>query len=240
MNELFPRPGVGIDPDEAARDGRPGTDVPSTRWVAINMVMSLDGAIAVNGRSGGLGGPADRAMFRALRGAADVVLVGAETVRAERYHRTGSDGPAVAVVSASARFPTSVALFDPDKAGGLPLLFTTGASAEGLEADGWPTGRAEVVAAAPGPGGSGVSVGDVIDTLVGRGMHSILCEGGPRLLTHLAEADLVDEWNITLASTLAGVTDSHLIGPLQTAKGLRLDRVCEEDGTLLLRYGRRS
>ena len=54
-------------------------------WVLVNMVASLDGAITIADRSGGLGGPADKAMFSALRGVADVVMAGAGTVRAEGY-----------------------------------------------------------------------------------------------------------------------------------------------------------
>ena len=49
------------------------------------MVATVDGATAVDGRSGGLGGPADKGVFGAIRAVADVILVGAGTVRAERY-----------------------------------------------------------------------------------------------------------------------------------------------------------
>ena len=49
------------------------------------MIASLDGSTALDGRSTGLGNDGDRAVFAALRRAADVVLVGAATVRAEGY-----------------------------------------------------------------------------------------------------------------------------------------------------------
>ena len=108
MNEIFPRPAVPLDPMTSAAAGRPV----DSAWLAINMVMSVDGAISVDGRSGGLGGPADRAMFLGLRAASDVVLVGAETVRSERYHRTVEGAPTIAVVSGSAHFPDGLPLFD--------------------------------------------------------------------------------------------------------------------------------
>ena len=54
-------------------------------WVLVNMVNSVDGAVAVDGRAGGLSGPADMRLYQVLRGLADVVLVGAGTVRAEGY-----------------------------------------------------------------------------------------------------------------------------------------------------------
>ena len=77
------------------------------------MVASADGAAALNGRSGGLGGPADRLLFQVLRSLSDVILVGAGTARAEKYRparpspglaalRQGRPPtPPIAVVSAS-------------------------------------------------------------------------------------------------------------------------------------------
>ena len=57
----------------------------SRPWMRINFVSSLDGAVAVEGRSGALGSPADKKVFGLLRELADVILVGAGTVRAENY-----------------------------------------------------------------------------------------------------------------------------------------------------------
>jgi riboflavin biosynthesis pyrimidine reductase len=53
--------------------------------IRLNMVSSLDGAATLEGRSGALGGPADQQMLVRLRMLADVVLVGAGTVRVEGY-----------------------------------------------------------------------------------------------------------------------------------------------------------
>src|SRR5215472_15738405 len=58
---------------------------PAGRWVRANMIASVDGAIAVEGRSGPLSGVADKLVFAVLRSLADVIVVGARTVRAERY-----------------------------------------------------------------------------------------------------------------------------------------------------------
>src|SRR5260221_14376763 len=58
---------------------------PEGRCVKANMIASVDGAIMVDGRSGGLSGPADRLGFSVLRSLADVIVVGAGTARAERY-----------------------------------------------------------------------------------------------------------------------------------------------------------
>ena len=55
------------------------------------MVASADGAVSVDGRSGGLSGPADRMVFTVLRSLADLILVGAGTARAERYRPVQAD-----------------------------------------------------------------------------------------------------------------------------------------------------
>jgi riboflavin biosynthesis pyrimidine reductase len=60
---------------------------PSTQRprVLLNMVCTADGRATLGGRSGSIGNRADRELFHALRTAVDGVLVGAGTVRAERY-----------------------------------------------------------------------------------------------------------------------------------------------------------
>ena len=65
---------------QAERLARPGRC-----WVMANMVGGLDGTAAVGGRVGGLSDATDAELFRRMRSLADVVLVGAETVRRERY-----------------------------------------------------------------------------------------------------------------------------------------------------------
>ncbi|NUT58469.1 MAG: pyrimidine reductase family protein, partial [Agromyces sp.] len=57
----------------------------ATPAVRMNFVMSLDGAVTLEGRSGGLGDEHDRLAMQVLRTLADVVLIGAGTVRVEGY-----------------------------------------------------------------------------------------------------------------------------------------------------------
>ena len=94
MHRLWPDP-ADIDDLDAfvAAEARPAPE--DRPWLLVNMVSSLDGAVTVEGRSGGLARPADKAMFRALRAVGDVVLAGAGTVRAEGYRpATPSDATA--------------------------------------------------------------------------------------------------------------------------------------------------
>ena len=67
----------------ALRDG-------DRRMVAI-MIESVDGRTAIDGSSSGLGHPADTALLREVRAAAEVILVGAGTLVAEGYARLLDD-----------------------------------------------------------------------------------------------------------------------------------------------------
>ena len=106
-------------------------------WTAISMVSSVDGAVSVDGTSGALGGAGDLAAFRALRAAADVVLVGIGTVRAEDYgpvkvrpaaaaarrDRGQAERPPIAVVTRSLDLGGSLRLFAADSPP--PIMVTT-------------------------------------------------------------------------------------------------------------------
>ena len=55
-------------------------------WVRTNFVASLDGSISgPDGRSGSINTPSDQRVFALHRALADVILVGAQTVRTEGY-----------------------------------------------------------------------------------------------------------------------------------------------------------
>ena len=71
MRRLFPEV-AELDDDGLADAYR----VPPGRSVRVNFIASLDGAVSVDGRSGGLGSPGDRQVFQVLRALTDVVLVG--------------------------------------------------------------------------------------------------------------------------------------------------------------------
>ena len=97
MRQLLPFGCDPVDPAVLYGDLPPARTRPTVR---LNMIASIDGATAVAGLSGGLGGPADQALFAVLRSQADLVLVAAGTVRAEHY---GPSPVPVAVISRSCR-----------------------------------------------------------------------------------------------------------------------------------------
>jgi riboflavin biosynthesis pyrimidine reductase len=142
MRRIHPLPAETVEPLQLLReeDRPPPPDRP---WVMLNMVSSLDGrAQGADGRSGPLSGPADRALFRALRATADVVLAGAGTARTENYgpvllsdqlrRQRLSDGrverPRLAVVTNSLNLDTGGRLFEEQEEQRRTLILTTGAA----------------------------------------------------------------------------------------------------------------
>lgn len=205
--------------------------------VRVNFVASTDGAVTVDGRSGGLGSDADRQVFGTLRELADVVLVGAGTVRAEDYRgarkptRGRATPPPIAVVTASADLDPGARLFTDTRVA--PIVLTSrDAPADRREA--LRAAGADVVLLDP------LSPAAMLAELGRRGLHRVLCEGGPRLFGDLVAADLVDELCLTVAPVLAaGDAGRIAVGPGGSPpRTLRLAGALEEDGTLLLRYTR--
>lgn len=246
MRELWPE--SVEDVDIGARYGAdPRPPHPTRPWVTVNMIASVDGATAVDGTSGGLGGPGDKAVFRALRALPDVIVVGASTVRAEGYGTPRPSGevraartargqraaPRLAVVSGSADLDPDLGLFtDAEEP---PLVFTgTDAPEERLHVL---SARAEIVVGTRPE----VDVVDVLDDLGRRGATRVLCEGGPSLNAQMVAEGLVDEWCLSLAPHLvAGASARAAQGAAPDVPGaLTLHRVLsDDDGYLFLTYRR--
>jgi riboflavin biosynthesis pyrimidine reductase len=224
VRQLLPAVVDPVDPmavyaDLPVADGRPG--------VRLNMIASVDGATAVAGRAVGLGGKADRALFAMLRSLADVVLVGAGTVRAERY---GPSSVPIAVMTRSCRLDWDSPLFTAPIARPLVVTVATApAQARGRAAE-----LADVVVA----GEHDVDLADAVDALGSRGFRAVLSEGGPTLNAQLAAAGVLDELCLTLSPLLVGGDAKRLLaGPLLPApQPLTVASACEEDGFLFLRY----
>jgi riboflavin biosynthesis pyrimidine reductase len=221
LRRLLPEPAGDVTAAEAyaadrpARDGRP--------WVLVSMVASLDGATAIGGVSGGLGGPGDRLVFAALRSLADIVLVGAATVRAEGYGAPRKVGQRIAVVSRSG----DVDLTSPLVTSGAALLVT----AEDGPQRPVPTVRA---------GRGGVDLAAALAVLhAEHGAGVVSCEGGPSLNAQLLAADLVDEVCLTVAPlAVAGGASRVAEGAVSELRRFRLAHVLEHAGELHLRYVR--
>jgi 5-amino-6-(5-phosphoribosylamino)uracil reductase len=213
-------------------------------YVVANMVVTVDGHATIDGRSGPIGGPADRALFHALRGRVDAVMAGIRTLEVERYGRLVADpaarraragrglapDPLACVITRSGRIPAAIPLLE-DPSSTLVVL-------SHVPVDLGPTGS--LAAAVRITQLEDPSLTAALAALrTGHGVRSLLCEGGPTLLGALVAAGLVDELFLTVAPRLAGgrPAPSTLAGA-QLAQPAELELVwaLESQGELMLRY----
>ena len=85
MRRLLPDPGP-TTVSEQLETYRPWDEPRESRpFVAMNFAATLDGAATIGGVSGPIGSATDTAMLSGLRKRFDAVMIGAGTMRAERY-----------------------------------------------------------------------------------------------------------------------------------------------------------
>ena len=241
LQRLHPRPAGPVDAADAYAlpDG-------GGRHLRVNIVASVDGAAAVDGRVGVLSGAADQELLGLLRAMCDVLLVGAGTVRAEGYgpirlsdawqQRRVANGqqahPRLAILTRGIDLDLGARVFT--AATERPLLVTTGLA---------PVDRrraAEEVADVVVAGEHRVDLGPALDALAARGLPRILSEGGPHVLAEMFAGDLVDELCLAVAPVVTcGAEPRITAGPaLPAPVGLGLAHVLEKDDFLFLRYAR--
>ena len=224
LNQLDPR---ALVDSLALRDGE--------RRVVAVMIASADGRTAIDDTSTGLGHPADTALLRAVRTAAEVILVGAGTLvaegyanllddeqRAERVAAGRAPHPAVVTISRRLDIP-DVAISHED----VPFVVYS----EESNASGDGPGEVRTL--------ESVTIGAVLADL---GPAAILCEGGPTLLRQLAASNLIDDVLLTVAPLVAGGDSSGLLAGdvLPEPLELTLADVARADDHLFLHYRRGS
>lgn len=214
-------------------------------WIAGHMVGGLDGTAAIEGRVGALSTQPDVLHFRRMRQLADLVMVGAETVRLEGYGvvRLDADAqeerraqgrpqtPPLAVVSRSLDLDWSAKAFRdaPDHARTV-VITTESADVEKLEA-------AREVADVIVAGETSVEPRRLRGELAQRGYHVVICEGGPTWLGELVSAGCLDELLLTISPVMGG--DPLPVAVTPPGAGIShftLGDVLREGDTLFLRY----
>ena len=232
LERLLPDP-APVNIEELLDDLRFGERAPAERpYLVLNMVSTLDGRATLAGRTSQLGGEADHAVFHGLRRRVDAVMVGAETIRVERYgpivrdadkreeRREAGFEPVPLAVVVSRRFvlpPDLPLLQDP----GSRVLIATPSEGE------LPSVPADVQYERT------AELGPMLSRLRGdHGVRSVLCEGGPTLNGHLLADGLVDELFLTLSPKLIG---GDL--PLTIVRGRELPEPVELEPVWVLRGG---
>jgi riboflavin-specific deaminase-like protein len=220
----------------------------SRPYLLLNMISTVDGRATVGGRSGAIGGQADRELFHGLRTAVDAVMAGAGTVRAERYRRLVRDErrreirrerglaeePLACIVSGRLALSSEIPLLaDPDARVAILTTSTASLPEECRASVDYVRATREGV----------LDLSSAMSELRERlGVRTILCEGGPHLNSQLLAEGLVDELFLSLSPKLAGgdatsETLRILSGPeLDPPVGLELVGALEHDSHLFLRY----
>ncbi|MCV7223316.1 dihydrofolate reductase family protein [Mycolicibacterium elephantis] len=231
--------------DDALRDllAYPG---PLTRpRLRANFIVSVDGAVTLDGAGRKLGTDTDRRVFKRLREVADVVLVGATTAASKPYADIQVAGDArpwrlshglspglrLAVVSSRAVIPPQL-LHDPAQR---PIVFV---------ASGAPSGATRALCAAGAivrelPDGE-IASGAIRDGLGELGLNRVLVEGGPTLFSQLVAADEIDELCLT-TSPMVVAGPAHRIAATPEHVQLRMQRkdiLLGGDGTIIVRWVR--
>src|SRR5690348_13368882 len=200
----------------------------------INFVASLDGVIAVEGRSAALGSPGDLRIFRLLRALADVVLVGYGTASAEGYGPVTPDGPVSrlrAALGRPAELPIAVvsrraSLVRDDRLAVPPTIVITCAASDADRRAALTEAGVTVLVC----GDDDVDLPGALGQLAARGLERVTCEGGPQLLRSALAAGVVDELDLTIAPALVGA-GARLAGEaaLPELAWFRPAQVLEED-----------
>jgi riboflavin-specific deaminase-like protein len=247
LRRLLPEPGI-VTPEQAL-DGLALGDLapPHRPYVVVNMVATADGAAAVGDHTAPISNAADRQLFHELRTHVDAVLVGAGTVRTERYGRLVRDPQRRArrVARGLAADPLAIVpshrlQLTPD----LPLLADQHSRVVLLTAgEAALPGCAAQVSYLRAPPDGQVDLAAMLTRLRAEyGVRSVLCEGGPNLNASLLPAGLIDELFLSIAPTLAGSAGSLSIvnrAPLPHPIALELMWLLESQGQLFARYALR-
>jgi riboflavin-specific deaminase-like protein len=240
MRRLFPDPGP-TDVVDQVHQLDLISEAPTHRpYVVTNFAVTVDGRATLHGRSGPIGSDIDTEFVVCLRTRVDAVMIGAGTMRAERYGRPVADpgkrarrerrglsqDPLLVIVSGRLDVPWDAPVFG-DR-GARVLIFTTSDASP-------PETEAQVRV---------VRHEDVVDLREAlghlrreRGVRALLCEGGPRLHAQLIDAGLVDELFITCAPKLGGGDGPGLaVGMPELERQIELVWLLDEDGELFARY----
>jgi riboflavin biosynthesis pyrimidine reductase len=194
-------------------------------WLRLNMVATVDGAATgPGGTSRSINNEPDQIVFRLLREQADVIVVGAGTLRDEGYRPNPL--PIVAV-SRSGAVPPTLRDCPPGQ-----VLLATCEQASGLSEARRVLGQQHVLVL----GSHRVDLAVLRDVLVDRGFRRILSEGGPHLLRDLLDQEVADEVCTTTVPRVIGGLHPRISDGPPIDVPLRLHTLVEQDSTLLARW----
>lgn len=194
LDRLYPTPHLTIDGDdrEQLRElYRP----PVAEWVRLNLITSVTGAASgSDGTSETLTNAADRRILGIIRELADVVLIGAESARAEGYVQPKNSR--LAIVTSSGNLTGHRIAAGTDRR---PLVLCPPNAAEAVRST---LADAEILEIASAD--DRLTPDAIVASLRSIGLASIVCEGGPRLAAQFVDAGLVDEFCLATSPRIGG------------------------------------
>ncbi|MEN2740937.1 dihydrofolate reductase family protein [Microbacterium sp. X-17] len=205
-------PGTAGAFDPRTEDGRAWLHeayaLPDPEYVRLNMITSLTGSAAgSDGTSETLTSADDRAILGVIRAQADVVLVGAQTVRAEGYvvPRTAR----LAIVTATGVLDGHRLTLDAPADRARVLILSPADRADAVRDAVAPLGLRVVPVPVPVPN-PGASEGRptpaaLVQALRAEGLPRIVCEGGPGLASQFVAAGAIDEYCVTVAPVIGPI-----------------------------------
>lgn len=200
LTRVFPGGPESLDVEDPATRARllELYALPHPEWLRINLIVTVSGSAGgADGTSETITNPADRRILGVIRELSDVVLIGAESLRREGYVLPRS--ARLAVVTASGALEGH-GIVPPVEAGRLIVLCPPSATARVRESLG--EVAAEIVEIA-GPHGR-IPPSAIVTALRSLGLASIVCEGGPSLVSQFIDADEVDELCLSTSPLLNG------------------------------------
>ena len=181
-------------------------------YVIVNMVSSVDGKSAVEGRASSIGSEIDRQAMRTLRSKADAVMIGAGTLRAEKVSLGLDDPhspqPLAVIVAGSGELPLERNLAIAE---GQEVLVIARADAVVHPGEHRVLRLSDLSADRSG----NLELQEVLEVLKARySVELLLVEGGPTLNYSLISNQLADELYLTIAPKLLGGAPCESLGIL--------------------------
>lgn len=226
LTRVHPSPAESVELDDAASRARLLEWYAPERpdWIRVNLVSSVNGsAVGPDGTSESLTSPTDRRILGVIRELADVVLIGAASVRAEGYQVPRKAGLAILTTSGDLQGHRLA----PEHAGRVMVIVPSSGARAASES--LPGAQIIVTPASD----DGIAPADAVAALRAAGCSNIVCEGGPSLAGRVIEAGLVDDVCLTTSPVLRETTTALLGAAPLSDHPLELRHVLVDAGGFL-------
>jgi riboflavin biosynthesis pyrimidine reductase len=222
MRRLLPEPADDISVDEAYSFAL--GERPDRPWVGLCMVASIDGSTVVGGNSAGLSSDTDTAVLVRLRRLADVIVVGAGTVRDEGYGPPKKPGQRVGVVTRTGKVDVTSELFT----SGAGFLVTSENSSVDLRG-------VDIIRAGQDDVDLDVAIARIAQLI--PSCRYVQAEGGAAFNGALLDADVLDELNVTTSpATVGGAGPRLATGASQHQHRFEMRQLAVDEQSFM--YGR--